>query len=164
MVKLGWRGQLIEGRRFLGRARGCCWYKIQMKHQRQREGRSGGTSLEKEVRTGVKTCTFGVWPWGLHSGEPAAASCWAAQPRLGSAQLSSARLGSAAPGPRLGLSVEGFSRETRRFLRLWLYRTEAAMYEPTVQRQQERSSEMQKRQKRSREVLARSQPSAVAWA
>lgn len=84
--------------------------------------------------------------------------------QLSSAQLSSARLGSVAPGPRLGLSVEGFSRETRRFLRLWLYRTEAAMYEPTVQRQQERSSEMQKRQKRSREVLARSQPSAVAWA
>lgn len=97
-------------------------------------------------------------------GLPSPGSAQLVSAQLSSAQLGSARLGSAAPGPRLGLSVEGFSRDTRRFLRLWLYRTEAAMYEPTAQRQQERSSEMQKRQKRSREVLARSQPSAVAWA
>ena len=66
-------------------------------------------------------------------------------PSPGLAELNSARLNAVAPGPCLGLSVEGFSRETRRFLSLWLSQIEAAKYETTVQRQQECSSETQKR-------------------
>lgn len=68
-------------------------------------------------------------------------------PSPGLAQLSSAGLISAASGPQL--SVEGFSKQTRKFLHLWL---SGVGNETTAQRQQECSSGRQNRQKSIREA------------
>lgn len=100
---------------------------------------SGKMSKDREENMHIPSSAMGAAQCG--------SSCSQLLGCPGSAQLSSARLSSAAPGPCLELSVEGFSKEIRRFLHLWLSPIEASEYENTVQGQKECISEVRKRQK-----------------